>query len=96
MTIRAGTPFRIASDMIVRGRILVPLLQLNALHRALLGLHLYERYRIYVVALLVRLSSATVKRWLPDAMSALAVTIHDTARMGAYDVSPTTLSQRSR
>jgi hypothetical protein len=75
-------------DTLVRERLFVSLLQLNSLHRALLVLRLYERYRIYDVALLLRLSPATVKRCLPDAISTMAASIHDASRIGAYHRPP--------
>jgi DNA-directed RNA polymerase specialized sigma24 family protein len=69
-------------DTIIRERLLISLLQLNPLHRALLVLRLYERYRIHDVALLLRLSPATVKRWLPDAISTMAASIQDATITG--------------
>jgi DNA-directed RNA polymerase specialized sigma24 family protein len=71
------------SDTIVRERFLISLLRLNAFYRALLVLRLYERYRIYDVALLLRLPPARIKCWLPNAISALVASIQDSDGKGA-------------
>jgi hypothetical protein len=76
------------SDTIVRERLLVSLLRLNAFYRALLVLRLYERYRICDVALLLRLPAAGIRCRLPDAISALVASIQDSDGKDAYHVEP--------
>lgn len=73
---------------IFREKCLVSLLQLNAFHRALLVLRLYEHYRIYEVALLLRLPPTRIRCCLPDAISALVESIQAPDGKGAYDVAP--------
>lgn len=61
-----------------RERFLTSILQLNAFHRAVLLLRMYEHYRVYFVALLLRLPLSTIEQGITKAVELLVVSIHGT------------------
>lgn len=63
-------------EITCRENLLRSILQLNAFHRAVVLLRLYERYRIYAVSLLLRIPASAVQQGLVKALPLLMSSIH--------------------